>query len=85
MDERIAFAIVLNKLIDCPMFKGIYDAEHSNDTFMHGISAVMESIAYQISNEVGDNFSDEFIKNMIKSEEYAKEMRHAPSYLNERR
>lgn len=35
------------------------------------ISTVMEYIAYNIGEEVGQSFEDEFIKNMIKSENKA--------------
>ena len=38
---------------------------------MYGIGTVMEFIAYSISDEVGDNFSNKFIENMILSEEKA--------------
>ena len=35
---------------------------------MHGIGTVMEYLAYEVSEEYGDNFSDMFTKNMIDSE-----------------
>jgi hypothetical protein len=41
---------------------------------MHGISTVMEWIAYRVSDADGDTFSDLFIKNLIASEEKAKKL-----------
>jgi hypothetical protein len=38
---------------------------------MYGISTVMEWIAYRVSEEEGDAFSDVFIKNMLDSERKA--------------
>ena len=81
MERKEAFEIVLNEMKECPLFMGKYDAEHGSDKYMHGVAVVMEYIAYKISDEVGDEFSDTFLNNMIASEEYAKELRYAPSYL----
>lgn len=81
MDKKEAFEIVLNEMKNISLFMGKYDAQHGSDKYMHGISTVMEYIAYNISDEVGDEFSDTFLNNLIASEEYAKELRHAPSYL----
>lgn len=63
---RDAATIVLRKLKECPLLCGKYDAMHSNEHYMHGISTVMEMIA----NYAGDDeFEDMFLKNMTKSEE----------------
>lgn len=81
MSKKEAFEIVLNEMKDISLFMGKYDATHGSDKYMHGISTVMEYIAYNISDEVGDEFSNTFLNNMIASEEYAEELRHAPNYL----
>jgi hypothetical protein len=69
MDKTEAFKIVFEELKKCNVFCGIYDAKNGNESFMHGISMVMESIAYGIDAETGDNFSDLFTSNLIASEE----------------
>ena len=75
MDDitREAYRIVLNDILNngCEMFVGNYDAKNGSAEFMHGISAVMEHIAYSACDEQGDNFSNLFIKNMIASEQKA--------------
>ena len=70
---REAYRIVLNDILNngCGMFVGNYDAKNGSAKFMHGISAVMEHIAYSICDEQGDDFSNLFIKNIIASEQKA--------------
>ena len=36
---------------------------------MYGIETVMECLAYMVSDEYGDSFSDTFVKNLIFSEQ----------------
>lgn len=50
------------------LFIGKYDAKNGNEHFMHGIGTVMEYLAYEVSKEYGEDFSDMFTKNMIDSE-----------------
>ena len=50
------------------LFVGQYDAKNGNSAFMHGIGTVMEFIAIEVSPKTYHEFSDLFIKNMIKSE-----------------
>lgn len=77
MDKSEAYKIVFEDLTKCDMFKGIYDAEHGKDSFMYGVSTVMENIAFNVSEECGDKFSTEFTENMNKSKEkaYTKKLR----------
>lgn len=72
MDKTEAFKIVLNEMKDISLFMGTYDARHGSKKYMHGISTVMEYIAYNISDEVGDEFSNTFLNNLIASEERIK-------------
>ena len=72
MTKKEAFEIVLNEMKDISLFMGKYDAVHGSDKSMHGISSVMEYIAYSISDEIGDEFSNTFLDNMIASEERGK-------------
>ena len=69
MTEKEAFQIVLDKLKECELFCGKYDARNGNEHFMYGISTVMEVIAHHAGNE---EFENMFLKNMIESEEYEK-------------
>lgn len=67
MDEHKAFEIVLNKLKECPLFCGRYDAIHGDDHFMYGIGTVMEYISYSVSDEVGKTFKRKFDDNIVES------------------
>ena len=63
MDMR---ALVL-EMMECPMFRGVYDAKHGSDSFMYGIATVMEYLALKVSEEFYEEVSDIFVKNMVKS------------------
>lgn len=67
--KKLAYSIVFDDLKECGLFCGKYDAKNGNKSFMYGVSTVMESIAYNICDEVGDDFSKTFIKNMVESQE----------------
>lgn len=69
--KKLAYKIVFKDLKKCPMFVGTYDGRNGKHRFMYGISTVMESIAYSISEKTGDEFCDTFIENMIESENKA--------------
>ena len=73
MTVQEAYSIVLNDILnsDCGVFVGKYDAKNGSAEFMHGIAIIMEYIAYNVSNEEGDNFSHLFIKNMVASKQKA--------------
>ena len=68
MDKSEAYKIVFDDLIQCDLFKGIYDAKHGNEQYMYGISAVMECIAQGVSDECYESFNNKFINNMLESE-----------------
>lgn len=55
--------------IDVGMLKGNYDATHGDVQFMYGVQTAMNFFAYLVSEDFGDEFDDNFIKNMIDSEE----------------
>lgn len=66
---KVAAKIVLDKLKECRLFCGIYDAQNGSEHYMYGISTVMEMIA----NYAGDEeFEEMFMKNMADSEEKCK-------------
>ena len=69
MTEREAAKIVLEKLKEVPMFCGKYDAKNSKNDWIYGVWAVMEMIAYMISEEAGEDFNDMFSNNMEASME----------------
>ena len=73
MNKEEAYRIVFNDLTKCNLNIGIYDARDKArvDHFMNGIATVMEQIAYGISEEVGDTFSEIMINNKIISENKA--------------
>lgn len=74
-DDSEAYKTVFDNLTKCNMFKGIYDAKNGSEIFMNGISTVMENVAYGVSEECYEAFTDEFTKNLIESQEKAKPKR----------
>ena len=75
MNKQDAYRIVLDDLMGVNLFKGIYDATYDEKTnnFIYGIQTVMESIAYGVSEECYDEFSNMFLANVISSKEGANE------------
>ena len=67
-EEKKVIEKVVDGMTECGLFCGRYDAKNGNEHFMYGVSTVMEYLAYLVSDECGDEFSDTFTKNMIKSE-----------------
>lgn len=67
--EKFVLSNILKELCKCDLFVGKYDATHGSEHFMHGIGTVMESLAYMVSEETGDKFSELFTANLIASEE----------------
>lgn len=68
MNRETAFHIVLKELEKCNLFTGVYDAKNGNEDYMYGIFTVMENIAYNAGEEIGINFSEMFLNNLIESE-----------------
>lgn len=58
-----------NHLMECPLCRGEYDAANSSEKFMYGVATVMELVARTISDDLAEEHSDLFIKNMSASEE----------------
>ena len=69
-----AYRIVFNDMMNsgCEMLVGKYDATNGSQEYMHGVSMVMEMIAYKVSDADGDAFSDLFVKGLMESEQKAK-------------
>lgn len=63
---------LLNEMKQIGVFNGTFDAKNGSWEFMHGVACVMEYLAYQVSEEHGEKFSEEFFKNMEKSIDKAK-------------
>lgn len=72
MTEDDAFYIVFKDLTkDEGLFTGRYDAKNGSKQYMHGVSSVMEYIAYRVGEDCLDAFNEHFVNNLIKSEEKA--------------
>ncbi len=71
VNRKKAYEIVFEDLKKVPLFVGRYDGKRHGEQkkYMHGISSVMEYIAYEISEEEGDAYCDLFLLNMRKSED----------------
>lgn len=59
--------VLLEEMKQIGAFNGTFDAKNGSWEFMHGVACVMEYLAYQVSEEYGEKFSEEFFKNMEKS------------------
>ena len=57
------------KMMECPMFRGEYDARHGNESFMNGIATVIEYLASLADDTFCQEVSDTFNHNMVKSQE----------------
>ena len=68
-NEKEVLKGIIEEMRECKMFNGIYNAKNGSAQFMYGIEAVMECLAYMVSDEYGDSFSDTFVKNLIFSEQ----------------
>ena len=68
MATKEEYRHVLADLLQVRMFTGIYDAEHGDEHFMHGINTVMAYIADQVSDDTYDNVEDLFLTNMVASQ-----------------
>ena len=60
---------LVSKMMECPMFRGEYDAKHGSESFMDGIATVMESLARLVDDTFYQEVSDVFTHNMVKSQE----------------
>lgn len=73
-NEKEILKGIIEEMRECNIFNGIYNAKNGSVQFMYGISTVMECLAYMVSDEYGDSFSDTFINNLIASEQKVKEV-----------
>lgn len=72
MDEQKK--AILKEVIDELMamsgiFNGTYDAKNGNEHFMYGVSTVLTTLAFNVSEEYADEVEEIFFKNMEKSQE----------------
>jgi hypothetical protein len=67
MDKKEAFEIVYNELIKNPLFCGKFDATNGNRHYMYGICTVMESIAFNVSEDTYNEYSTLWFDNIMKS------------------
>lgn len=67
IEEKEVLKKAIEEMKECGLLVGKYDALNGNQTFMYGISTVMECFAYGVSDEYGEEFSNLFLKNMSES------------------
>lgn len=65
--EREILKKIVDKMRECGLFVGRFDAKNGNVNFMYGIETVMEYLAMLISEEYHDEFEKEFMTNFEKS------------------
>ena len=71
-NEKEMLKGIIDEMRECGMFEGRYNAKNGKPEFMYGILTVMECLAYRVSDEYVDSFSNTFIQNLIISEQKAK-------------
>ena len=59
---------LVSKMMECPMFRGEYDAKHGSESFMYGIATVIEYLASLTDDTFCQEVSDVFTHNMVKSQ-----------------
>ena len=57
------------EMMECPLFRGEYDAKNGSESFMYGIFTVMEYLASCVDDTFYQSVSDRFTRNVIKSQE----------------
>ena len=57
------------EMMECPMFRGEYDAKNGSESFMYGIATVIEYLASLADDTFCQEVSDVFTHNMVKSQE----------------
>lgn len=67
MEKAEIYKTVLEDLVECPMFLGVYDAKNGSEQFMYGVQTVMEFIAYNCGEEIYNEFEEIFLENLQKS------------------
>lgn len=67
-EEKKVIEKVVDGMTECGLFCGRYDAKNGSAEFMHGISTVMDYLAYLVGENYGAEFEEKFLKNMIESE-----------------
>lgn len=60
---------LVSKMMECPLFRGEYDAKNGSESFIYGISTVMEYLASCVDDTFCQEVSDIFTHNMVKSQE----------------
>lgn len=69
VSEKEVLSDIFIELRKCELFSGKYDAKNGSETFMFGILTALECLAGMVSDEFMENFSREFINNLIESED----------------
>lgn len=71
MIKKEAYTIVVNDILEGKrkLFLGSYDAKNGSKEFMYGIQALLNHLAFQVSEEKYLEVTELFITNMQKSEE----------------
>lgn len=60
---------LVSEMMECPMFRGEYDAKNGSESFMYGIATVMEYLASCVDDTFCQEVSEVFTHNMVKSQD----------------
>ena len=82
LSKKEAYEIVYNDLVsedNTSLFRGNYDALNGSVEFMHGISTVIENIAFHVGEDTQYKFNNMFTHNMSLSEKRADSIKYHKS------
>ena len=70
MNKSEAYKIVFDDLMNVNLFKGVYSTTNDKDFhFIYGVQTVMENIAYGVSEDCYNEFSNMFLENVVNGKE----------------
>ena len=70
--DKLGVTHLLEKMADCDLFIGRYNAINGSEEFMYGILTVMDYITNQLNEDIADAYDNMFLSNMIESEDEAR-------------
>lgn len=74
-EEKKILKNAVDKMRECGLLNGHYDAYNSDDSFMSGVGFVMEMLTSLVSDKYYQEWDREFLKNLIASELKANDRR----------
>lgn len=67
-EEKKILKNAVDKMRECNLLNGQYDAYNGNSVYMSGVGLVMEMLTSFVSDEYYEEWDRQFINNLVKSE-----------------